>query len=504
MAKRDLNDQLRAGALDLEDVEPLPVPELDLNTAEDLWLATVCQAPKYLEHSRVTDVHLSSRARTIKSTVQRAVAEGFGQVDKAYLTGEAAMQVALAYANQYRKKGAPEVREATLPDLGSIPQRLRIIEQAATIDYAEDVLIKAWAKDRLAACFEEAAKLVRSKGPDFAQAWMAERQDRLRALSSGVHWVTVGDAARQVIATMKERLLDADAEGRLLGTNFAVLDRMVRNWAPGRCTMIGGWNGHGKSTLTCEVLQNLAIISGVQTALISLEDAVSITAERQLAWIQDDLDLAMRLSTGQPASRSFADGYRLEDVQVFELSALEVLRDCPMRIVHGIGWSLDQVCHAVQDAVRRGCRVVAVDYLQAIPMPAGYDKNAWYDICARRIKAAGTTLGAHVIIGVQLNRPEGKDERRCRPNRFMGDYAAVCEQIAENYILCWRRQKGHRFEAGQPRLERATLIIDKAKEGEVGDIELAWDQIKHMYRPWRDGESQPELWEKEGAKYGKR
>jgi replicative DNA helicase len=176
-----------------------------------------------------------------------------------------------------------------------------------------------------------------------------------------------------------------------------------------------------------------------------------------------------------------------------------------MRIVPGIGWSLDQVCHAVQDACRRGCRVVGVDYLQAIPMPSSYnDKSAWYDVCARRIKAAGTTLGAHVIIGVQLNRPPDKDERKHRPNRFMGDYAAVCEQIAENYMLCWRREKGKRFEAGQQRLERATIIIDKAKEGEIGDIDLAWCQVKHMYRPWRDDET-PELWEqKEGHRYAKR
>lgn len=502
MGKRDLNDQLRDGVLDLEDVEPLPTPELDLHTAEDLWLATICQAPKYLEHSRIVDVHLSPRARVIVATIRRAVAEGFGQVDKAYLTSDAAMQVALAHANVGRKV---KLTEAPLPDLGSIPQRLRIVEQQTTIDYAQDVLIKAWAKDRLAACFEQAAKYVREKGVDYAQAWMAERQDRLRALSSGVHWVTVGDAARQVIATMKERLADADAEGRLLGTNFAVLDRMVRNWGPGRCTMIGGWNGHGKSTIMCEVLQNLAVISGVNTALISLEDAVTITAERQLTWIQDDLDLAARLSTGQPASRSFADGYRPEDVQLYELSALEVLAACPMRIVPGIGWSLDQVCHAVQDACRRGCRVVGVDYLQAIPMPSSYnDKSAWYDVCARRIKAAGTTLGAHVIIGVQLNRPPDKDERKHRPNRFMGDYAAVCEQIAENYMLCWRREKGKRFEAGQQRLERATIIIDKAKEGEIGDIDLAWCQVKHMYRPWRDDET-PELWEqKEGHRYAKR
>lgn len=505
MKPRDLNDQLRDRTLDLDDIEPLPTAELDLPTAEELYLATVCQAPKWLEHSRVLDVHLSPRARCILSIIRRGVAEGFGQIDRAYLTGESAAAVALAFANSQRKKGSPLLTEASLPDLGSIPHRLRLVESQITIDYAQDVLIKAWGKDRLAACFEQAAKYVVTKGVDFAQAWMAEKQDKLRALSAGVHWVTVGDASRKVIADMKRRLLDGEDEGRLLGTNFAALDRMVRHWAPERCTMIGGWNGHGKSTIMTEILQNLAIVSGVPTALISLEDAVSITVERQLVWIQEDLDSAARLSTGQPATRSFADGYREEDVALYELSALEVLRDCPMRIVHGVGWTLDQVCHAVQDAVRRGCKVVAVDYLQAIPMPAGYsDKSAWYDICARRIKAAGVSLGAHVIIGVQLNRPVDKDERKCRPNRFMGDFASVCEQIAENYILCHRYQKGHRFDAGQPRLERAKLIVDKAKEGEVGDIDLAWCQVKHMFRPWRENEHQPELGEKEGFKYGKR
>ena len=53
MAKRDLNDQHRDGELDLDTIEPLPTPDLDLPTAEDLLLATLCQAPKYLEHTRI-------------------------------------------------------------------------------------------------------------------------------------------------------------------------------------------------------------------------------------------------------------------------------------------------------------------------------------------------------------------------------------------------------------------------------------------------------------------
>ena len=46
MAKRDLNDQHRDGDLDLDTIEPLPTPDLDLPTAEDLLLATLCQAIK--------------------------------------------------------------------------------------------------------------------------------------------------------------------------------------------------------------------------------------------------------------------------------------------------------------------------------------------------------------------------------------------------------------------------------------------------------------------------
>ncbi|MBP9751076.1 MAG: hypothetical protein KBC95_04500 [Candidatus Peribacteraceae bacterium] len=88
--KRDLNDQHRDGDLDLDTIEPLPTPDLDLPTAEDLLLATLCQAPKYLEHTRIADVHLSPRARVIVAIIRRAVAEGYAQVDKAYLTGPAA------------------------------------------------------------------------------------------------------------------------------------------------------------------------------------------------------------------------------------------------------------------------------------------------------------------------------------------------------------------------------------------------------------------------------
>lgn len=62
-----------------------------------------------------------------------------------------------------------KLTEASLPDLGSLPQRLRIVENSTT-------------KDRLAACFRRAAELTEEKGIDFANAWIGEKQDKLRAL----------------------------------------------------------------------------------------------------------------------------------------------------------------------------------------------------------------------------------------------------------------------------------------------------------------------------------
>ena len=413
---------------------------MNLDEAEDLWLACVAQAPAYADHSLVTRDQLSQRAKRVLAAIMAVREDGWPTV-----TGI-------------------ELERRCPNDLRTIARRIDIIDAQTTIETAERSLIDAWADVRVQGMYRHAADVCAEKGRESASAWLVEEMQGLQALAAGVRWRDSAEVTHELIAEMRARI-EGNGPPRL-ESGLSDVDHAVSFWAPSRMTGVGGWTSQGKSTLAAQLLTGMAI-RGIPTAMISLEDEEKITIKRQLAMIVDELAAIQRLSAGEPTAA---------DLGVFHEIAENVMQRWPFKLIHAPGWNVDKVAHAAQDAIRRwGARVVCVDYLQCFDTASG-KRSEMLGNFARRLKAAVTAIGGHLMLVSQLRRPEGANASTATPTMYMMKESGDIENACEYVVLVHRPEKS---DAGA--IEDARLIVDKAKDGACGVINMGWDSVRNVF-----------------------
>jgi replicative DNA helicase len=490
MGALDLKDLHLAGDLDVDtDIDPMPLPEMSLAEAEDLYLAVCCSTPKFADHSRVQDAHLSDRGRILVNTIRAVNRQGWAQVTVEHLEGPIAAELRDRYWEAKPFKQRPKVIPAL--DLGTIPKRLRYFDPLTSIGFAEDVLIAAFEKSKYIAIHLKAARVAEQEGTRAAKAWLAERESRLASLTVGVRYTHIGDVAKLVTEEMRRRSdgpID-DPSRVLISTNFPEIDRACCNFEPESATTIAGWNGHGKSTFAFQLLGNMAV-QGVRCSYISAEDKMTLTTRRQMIWLLADLRMARRVSTNQPHGQDALDGYVLADIVELEQIARRVVEKMPLYMSHLPGCTIEQAEAAIIEAARSGSRVVVFDYLSKIVEPPKIDTLKWRNYCHARLTAAGKANGIHPIICAQLKRPTtGKDggdrDESKPPTRFDIDLCTAAETGSENVLLAHRPQKNKYQTEGGRRVplavEAASIIVAKAKDGGTGSIDLGWCNARHCY-----------------------
>lgn len=492
MGALDLKDLHLSDDLDVDgDIDPMPLPEMSLPEAEDLFLAVCCSTPKYAEHSRVQDAHLSDRGRIILNVIRAVNGQGWSQVTIEHLEGPIAAELRERYWAAKPIKKRPKV----LPelDLGTIPRRLRFFDPLTSIGFAEDVLLAAFEKSKYIAIHKGAIRIAEQEGTAAAKAYLAEREARLASLTAGVRFTHIADVSRQVTGEMRLRMdgPGEDPSRVLISTNFPELDRVCCNFDPESCTTIAGWNGHGKSTLAFQLLGQMAV-QGIRVSYISAEDKLTLTTKRQLIWLLADLRIAKRISTNQPSSNDAPDGYVLQDIVELENIARRVVERMPLYMSHLPGCTIEQAESAIIEAARSGSRVVVFDYLSAIMEPPKVDTLKWRNYCHKRLTAAGKANGVHVIVCAQLKRPstgkEGGDRDESKPpTRYDIEFCTAAEQGSENVLLAHRPQKNKTQTDQQTgrrsalAIEQASIIVAKAKDGGTGTIDLGWCNARHCY-----------------------
>lgn len=415
-----------------------------LEDAEDLWLACVMQAPHYAKHSRVSRDHLSVRAKRILEEVIRVANEGWHMVEPTQLRGVTKI-------------------------LGSIPRRIVQIDAPTTIAQAESALIQAWARAFYAAKLQAAAKLCLSDGVEAAEAARIEAFREVEAQSAGVRWVSVGEAALDLHRDLSH-LMNSPDRSNYIASGYPEIDEAVRYWQPECMTVIGSYTSEGKSTLTVQLLTGMAIW-GTRVAYISLEDRPAIIATRQFANAIDDLSLVQQLTSGRPSQELLDEMLYLihGDHERGGISAL------PMDVIYGRKYTIDRVCYAIQDAIRRGARVVGVDYLQQLK-DKRFKRAEFLSECVSSMKSAASELGGHLVLVSQVVRPENKQKKE-RPTMYMLKETGDIENEAEYIALPFREEKGK-----EGPFENAWVFIDKAKDGRAPiRIEARWDTTRNQY-----------------------
>lgn len=411
-----------------------------IEDAEDLWLACVCQSPRYADHSRVTEEHLSPRGRSILDAIRRVVAEGYPVV----------------HPSQLERCG----------DLRTIERRVDQVDAESTIELAEKHLLRAWSDAEYAKALQEASKMVAAEGRVAAETHLERRIQAIDASGQALHWDTPYDVAQAMLGEKSAQLRNPDLDPPAV-SGFAEIDRLVRSWPRRRMTVIGGFTNHGKSTLTLQILVGLAR-RGMSVAMIGLEDEPEIPVQRMLRFLGRSPQAVDSLVSA-PKERAIAEITRESE---------RVLKALPMRLSYIPGADASQVAHAITDASRRwGARVIAVDYLQTVRTRK--DRRVELGEAAGLWKAAAAKVGSHLILVSQLHRPHGENPV---PNARMFKESGDIENAAEYALLIHRPNKGS---GDHKDFEPAQIICDKAKDGPTGALDVDFDLRRHVFEPVR-------------------
>lgn len=409
------------------------------------------QAPSYSKHSRVSRDHLSSRGQRILDEIERVARDGWSIVDPSQL------------------KVSPQ-------HLGTIPRRLDHVDAPSTIEQAETALIDAWVKVHYAQVLREAADTCLEEGIEAAEAKRVEGFSEIEAHTAGMHWVTAGEAARELYASLQRGMTDVK-RSNFHNSGLAALDEAVKWWQPARMTVMGSYTSQGKSTITIQILTGLAIRE-TKVAYISLEDAPSIVSKRMVVSRIDEIAHAVEIANDTPSPDALAALIDLIHGSHEYVGGLDTL---PFDILYRKRFTIDWVCYAIQDAARRGAKVVAVDYLQCLK-DKRFKRTEFLSECVSRMKSAACEVGVHLILVSQVTRPEDK-AKPARPTMYMLKETGDIENEAEYVVLPYRDEKGKEGD-----FEVATVFIDKAKDGRAPTkINARWDTRRNDFSLERTG-----------------
>lgn len=194
---------------------------------------------------------------------------------------------------------------------------------------------------------------------------------------------------------------------------------------PGRTLTLGAQTNVGKSgTLLTWFIE--ASRRGVACGIISVEDPLADWATRSLGEM-----------SGVNPSKMWENRLTREDwLRLSEAATANSANPISTAFVRDR--SLDGVLARMEFMARvRGCRVIAVDYLQAISHRSGKDIRERIDRTLEELIAQAGRLGVALILASQLSRPDKGNPFR-EPNLIDLKESGSIENRSQTVVLLWR------------------------------------------------------------------
>ncbi len=210
---------------------------------------------------------------------------------------------------------------------------------------------------------------------------------------SGTKTVSVGDILEGTVRTIMAR---REAGGKIpgLGWGLSLVDAATLGGQPGQLIFIGGRPGDGKSALGWQMARFQAMTHKV--GWITMEDSKEELMIRGLA-AEGQVD-SRGLLTGDMDLNEFA---KMRD----GVDRMSKLKD-NLYIHEKPGMKLPQLHREIRAMVRRGCKIVYLDYLQ-LPVVAGdAPKHQKVGEVSTTVKALARELGIPIVGLGQLKRPD--------------------------------------------------------------------------------------------------
>lgn len=261
-----------------------------------------------------------------------------------------------------------------------------------------------------------------------------------------------------IITTGMEAIENASDVGKARGVPSGLPDldnkHLGGGFKPGSVTVIAGRPGTGKSLLATNIVSHAAFKLDIPALMISLEMSDAEIYVR-VASSMCNIPLAA-LTKGTNADNDWS------------LLAQQAGRtsDAPLWVDDSATMTLADIrATARRYRTQHGIRVLVIDYLQLITVPATESRERAVADLSRGIKILAKELDLAVILLAQLNRgPEQRIDRR--PVASDLRESGAIEADADTVILVHRPGT----KESDPRIHEADLIVDKNRAGPRGDV----------------------------------
>jgi len=258
-----------------------------------------------------------------------------------------------------------------------------------------------------------------------------------------------------------ETLFENDEPITGLSTGFTDLDEMTSGLQAADLIIVAGRPSMGKTTFAMNVVENIAVNSGMPVAVFSMEMP------------GESLAMRMMSSLGRINQTRVRNG-KLEDDEWPRLtSAVSILTEAKLFIDDTPAMSPLEVRARARRLMREhgDLGLIMIDYLQLMQVP-GLSENRTNEIStiSRSLKALAKELNVPVIALSQLNRSL---EQRTNKRPIMSDLreSGAIEQDADIVMFIYRDEV---YNEDTPDKGVAEIIIGKQRNGPIGTTRLTF------------------------------
>ena len=259
-----------------------------------------------------------------------------------------------------------------------------------------------------------------------------------------------------------ERMIDLPRGGEknFIPTGFRKLDRHVR-LTRGTLTLIAADPGAGKTSYLLTIARHMAKHDH-RPLLFTLE----MTAEQ----IRENI-IAQELNL---CHQDMVAGYLSEADQNKLSSGLSKFKDINLGILDG-RWTVNEIRYQVITEMRtKGVDCLMIDSLGKVKLPQGMSKTNGklhdiYNLICEELVDIAIELKIPVIITHHLNKDNARRGKNNRPS--IGSLREAGDMWTHNVMLIYREYLHTQAEEVK---NTAEFIIGKARDGEVGTVELGF------------------------------
>ncbi len=272
-------------------------------------------------------------------------------------------------------------------------------------------------------------------------------------------FVSLGDAIKGTVFDLEER---PDQVFSGIATGFIEWDRMTHGLNAGNLVIIAGRPGMGKTSFALNVAQHVTLKEKRSVGVFSLEMSVQELAMRILC-SESKVPLG-KLRSGKLSDRDWESIHnaarRTSEARLFiddsaSLSLLEL------------------TSKARRLKMEKGIDLVILDYLQLMEAGGRYEnRNLEIAAITRGLKQLAKELSIPVMALSQLSRQPERRGSNHRPQLADLRESGAIEQDADLVAFVFREEVYDRENEELQGL--AELIVAKNRNGQIGDVELAF------------------------------